>query len=227
MITAVAGSVCLAVTIIVWSAARAELTRPPTAAELAAAARAAVAARWQVWQAGRIFPQALTYTTDLLTQEKAEREGIAPGHGCPAALAGPTAVAARHDGCLAALRATYAGQLQGIVYTVGVLAFPGHSRAVAFARAASRDPLPAGLRAFPLAGTASALFTDAARQAAAVRQEGPYVVLTVAGYADGRPAGVGERRPSVFAPSGQLAEDLLRPLAALPVVHCGAPGWAC
>ena len=77
-------------------------------------------------------------------------------------------------------------------------------------------------------GTGSALFTDPAREKAAARQAGPYVVLTVAGYADGRPQdAVGQHRASVFAPAGQLAAELLRPLAALPPVRCGKPGWAC
>lgn len=226
-ITALGGVACLVTAIVTGTVARAELTRPPTRAELSAAARAAVAARWRDWPAGRIFPSSLGYTTSLLTQERADRAGIAPGHGCPAALAGAVAGLARHDGCLALLRASYTDQLDGIVYTTGVLAFPSPARAAAFAHSAQADPLPAGLRAFPLAGTGSARFTDAARETAVTRQAGPYVVLAVAGYADGRPAGIGEPRASVFAPAGQLAADLLRPLAAQPVVHCGTREWSC
>jgi hypothetical protein len=227
-IAAAAGLACLVIAVVTGMTARAEQTRPPTAAELSAAARAAVAARWRAWPTGRIFPAALGYTTSLLTQEKADRVGIAPGHGCGPALAGVVAALASQDGCLAALRATYTDPLQGVVYTTGVLAFPTQARADAFAHAAAGNALPAGLRAFALAGTGSALFTDAARQTATARQAGPYVVLTVAGYADGRPAGtIGERRTAVFAPAGQLAADLLGPLAARPVVRCGARGWSC
>ncbi|MGE5135080.1 MAG: hypothetical protein ACM32E_19495 [Gemmatimonadota bacterium] len=227
-VIAAAGLLCLAAAVAGGLAARAELTRPPTRAELAAAARAAVAQRWQAWPAGRIFPAGLGYTTALLTSERAGRVGIDPAHGCAAALTGALVAAARQDGCLAALRATYADPLQGIVYTTGVLAFPSQARASAFARTAAAGRLPAGLRAFALPGTGSALFTDAARQAAAARHAGPYVVLTVAGYADGRPKNaVGQHRAPVFAPAGQLAADLLRPLAAAPAVRCGQPGWAC
>lgn len=225
--TALGGVACLAIAVVAGTVARAELTRPPTRAELSAAARAAVAARWRDWPAGRIFPSSLAYTTNLLTQERANRAGIAPGHSCAAALTGAVQGQARRDGCLALLRATYTDQLDGIVYTAGVLAFPTQARAAAFARSAEADPLPAGLRAFPLTGTGSARFTDAARQAATARQAGPYVVLAVAGYADGRPAGSGERRTSVFAPAGQLAGDLIKPLAAQPAVHCGTREWSC
>jgi hypothetical protein len=227
-IIAAAGLVCLVAAIAAGLAAWAEATRPPTRAELAAAARAAVAERWRSWPAGRIFPPSLSYTTDLLTGEQASRVGIDPTDGCIPALTGPLVATARRDGCLAALRATYMDPLQGIVYTSGVLAFPSPARAGAFAAAAGRDPLPAGLRAYALAGTGSALFTDAAREAEVARQAGPYVVLTVAGYADGRPqAAAGQRRAPVFAPAGQLATDLLQPLTAQPMVRCGTPGWAC
>ena len=109
-----------------------------------------------------------------------------------------------------------------------MLAFPTPRRAAAFASAAGHRALPAGLRAFGPAGTAAARFTDAARQAWAVRQAGPYVLVTVAGYTDGRAAAAtGERRPSVFAPAGQLAQDILTPLARPARVDCASRAWAC
>jgi hypothetical protein len=225
---ALAGAACLVAAVVTSRAARAEQTRPPTAAERATAAAAAVAGRWRTWPAGRIFPATLAYVTSLLTQETAHRLGISSADGCGSALAGPLAAVARGDGCRAALRATYLDQLGGVVYTTGVLAFPTPRRAAAFASAAGHSALPAGLRAYGPAGTAAARFTDAARQASVVQQAGPYVLVTVAGYADGRSAAAtGERRPSVFAPAGQLAGDILTPLSRPVAVDCASRAWAC
>lgn len=227
-VTAVAGAVCLAVAILAARTVRAEQTRPPTADELTAAAQLAVAQRWRTWPEGQIFPAKLRYTASQLASEKAARAGLAPGHACGAGLAGAMAAAARRAGCLAVLRATYLDPLQGVVYTVGVVAFGSPARAAAFARVAGRQSLPAGLRAFALAGTGAARFTEAARQRQAVRQAGPYVVATVAGYADGRRAdGTASRQAPVFAPAGQLAAHVLQPLTALPAVRCGSQGWSC
>ena len=226
--TALAGAACLVIAVLAGRAARAEQTRPPTTAERAAAAAAALAGRWQTWRAGRIFPATLGYESSLLTREDARRVGISAASGCAVALTGPLAAAARADGCHAALRATYLDQLGGVVYTTGVLAFPTTRRAAAFASAADHSALPWGLRAYGPAGTVAERFTDAARQASAVRQAGPYVLVTVAGYADGRPAAAtGERRPPVFAPAGQLAQDILTPLARLARVDCASRAWAC
>jgi len=222
-----AAAACLVTALAAGLRVQAELTRPPTAAERASAAAAAVAGRWQAWPAGTIFPAGIGYTTSLLTRETARRVGIGTGTGCAAALAGAVARAAERAGCRAAIRATYLDQLQGVVYTAGVFAFPTPRQAGAFARAAGADRLPAGLRALAFPGTASAGFGDAARQAASHRSRGPYVVLTVAGYADGRPAAAGSARPSVFAPAQQLAGAILAPLARPVSVDCASPQWAC
>ena len=228
VLVALAGAACLVTALGAGSKAHAEQTRPPTAAERAAAASAAVASRWRTWPAGRIFPATLGYVTSLLTQEQARRVAISPADSCPAALDGAVAGLAQHDGCRAALRATYLDELQGAAYTAGVLAFGSPARAAAFASAVDRSALPAGLRAFGPAGTAAARFDDAARQAAVAEHAGPYVLLAVAGYADGRPASAtGERRPSVFAPAGQLARELLTPLSVPVTVNCASRAWAC
>ena len=228
VLIALAGAGCLAAAVVVGGMARAAQTRPPTRAERAVAATAAVAGRWRTWRAGRIFPASLGYLSDLMTRERAQRVAISRSDTCAAALDGALARVAERDGCRAALRATYLDQLQGVVYTTGVLAFGTPARAAAFSRAAATDPLPAGLRAFALAGTASARFDDQARQAAVAVQRGPYVLLTVAGYADGRPAAAtGEHRPSVFGPARQVAQEILVPLAAPVTVNCASPEWAC
>ena len=226
---AVAAVVCLIAAVNTGSRAHAELTRKPTAKELSAAAALGVASRWQRWTSGRIFPARLSYTTDLLTKETAQRAGIAPGYGCAAALDTPVAATARRYGCRAAMRASYADQLGGIVYTVGVLAFPSPGEAAGFVGrySAGRSPV-SGLHALALPGTAAAAFTDSGRQAASARQDGPYVVLTVAGYADGRSAAAtGERRADVFGPATQLATEIGTPLTQPVTVRCATPEWSC
>ena len=237
MVLAAAG--CLAVAVLAGHAAVAGQTRPPTPAERAAAAAAAVAGRWRSWAAGRIFPADLGYTTMLRVRETAHRVGISPDYGCAAAVDTALARPARQDGCRAGIRASYVDQLDGVVYTTGVLAFPDRARAAAFTRHLAAGRLPAGpfrpghppaaaLRALALPGTASARFTAAARQTATARQDGPYVLLTVAGYADGRPAAAtGEYDATAFRAAGQLAREILTPLNRPAVVDCARRQWSC
>jgi hypothetical protein len=220
---ALAAAICLVVAIVAGVQAHARLTRPPTAAELSAAAATAVADRWRLWPAGRIFPARLGYSTGLLTQETALRVGISPATACRAGLDAALGALARRDGCVAAVRATYVDQLQGVVFTVGVLAFGSARRAAAFARGMPGGGASVtGLRAQAFPGTAGAAFNDAARQASTRAQQGPYVVLTASGYADGRPAAAtGERNSSVFAPASQLAAEVIGPLTTPAQVNCG------
>jgi hypothetical protein len=245
--------------------AHTEQTRGPTAAERSAAAAEAVSLRWRSWRAGRIFPAGLAYTAPGRPAAHALRVGIAPGSSCAAGLDAAAARAAAASGCRAVLRASYTDQLRGVVFTVGVAAFPGPRGAAAFLHRLAGpsvlhgDPgaprgagtaehggagaavfsgylrdLPAagagagGVHALALPGTAAALFTDAARQTVSGWQDGPFVVLAAAGYADGRPAmAAAEPRLAIFWPAPQLAAAVLRPLTAAPHVVCGRPGWRC
>jgi hypothetical protein len=253
-ITAVA-LCCLVLGLTAESSAHAELTRRPTAAERSAAAAAAVASRWRSWPAGRIFPAGLGYGTALQTTETARRVGISAGSGCRSAIVATAGRQALQDGCRAALRATYADQLQGIVYTIGVFAFAGPRGAAAFIRGLAADPpggppgrrAPGrfgvrgnaavlaterapwyGLRALAVPGTAAARFTDRAREVMTGRQQGPYVALVVAGYADGRPVPApGQLRYVIFRPARQLAAGVLGPLSKTPAVSCARPEWLC
>ncbi len=229
VLTAVAGACCLAVAVLAGRAAIAGQTRPPTPAERAAAAAAAVARRWRSWPAGRIFPADLRYTTALRGRETAHRVGISPDYRCAAALDAALARPAHQDGCRAGIRASYVDGLDGVVYTTGVLAFPDRAQAAAFARRLpSARPPVAALRALALPGTVSARFTGAARQTATADQDGPFVMLTVAGYADGRPAAAtGEFDASAFSAAGQLAHEILAPLNRPAVVNCARRQWSC
>jgi type VII secretion-associated serine protease mycosin len=223
---AVAG---LSVAVFAGERAHAMESRQPTRAELSAAAAAAVAQRWERMPAGRIFPAAISYTTDLMTKEKASRLGIDQGATCASAVDGTLRRLAEKDGCVAGLRADYTDQLLGAVYTVGVLAFPSAAKASSFFARIPLDAYPAaGLHALAVPGTPAALFADDARQAAAEQLAGPYVVLAVAGYSDGRPArAADERRDSVFSPASQLVSAVATPLATPLAVRCGTTEWAC
>jgi hypothetical protein len=220
---------CLAAAIVAGTAAHAEFARKPTPAELSAAAAAAVAVRWRSWPTGRIFPAVLFYTTQLLTHEAARRVGIAPQTACPAGLDAALRGLAAREGCQAVLRATYLDQLEGTVYTIGVVAFASGRGGAAFERGLPRGGSGiTGLHALAFPGTASAAFNDAARQTATALQQGPYVLLTTAGYADGRPAkATGQSRGSIFAPAAQLAAGIIGPLTAPAHVDCRSPLWSC
>jgi hypothetical protein len=209
--------------------ANAESTRGATPAELAAAATTALAQRWERLPVGQIFPATIGYRSELLTTETASRLGIGAALPCGQALDVVLQGAARAAGCVGVLRADYADELSGTVYTVGVVAFPGGAAAHQFAGAVPQGRYPAvGLRALELRGTAAALFNDQARQAAAVKVTGPYVILAVAGYADGRPASAAsERRDSAFSPAAALAAAVMAPLAAPQRVRCAAPEFSC
>ena len=204
-------------------------TRQPTKAELSAAVAAGVAQRWERVAAGQVFPAVTGYTTSLRTKETATRVGIDPRTACAQAVDGTLLGQAERDGCVAGVRADYADQLAGSVYTVGVLVFPTPAKADAFYARLPLVSYPAtGLRALAIPGTAAALFDDAARQASAAQLAGPYVVLAVAGYADGRPANAAdERRDSVFDPASQLVSAVAAPLARPVTVRCGTTEWAC
>jgi hypothetical protein len=133
------------------------------------------------------------------------------------------------DHCQAGLRATYLDQLEGVAYTVGVLAFPSQHLAANFSLAVHRSAAASpALRPFAMPGTESALFSATAAQAGTATPDGPFVVLTVAGYADGEPTGRGQqKRPSAFAPAAQLAATIAQSLAQPVTVDCASPAWSC
>jgi len=210
--------------------AHAESVRGPSKAEVDAAARAGSAQRWEQLTLGQIFPASVSYGRARQPGETAVRLGIGAGDSCDEAIDRTLDRAAQHWGCVAAIRASYADNLDGTVYTVGVVVFPDHGAAREFATHVPSGGDPAtGLRPLSLPRTAAALFMDKSRQLSALRVTGPYVVLAVAGYADGRPAGQAtEPRPSVFGPAADaIVSAVVAPLAAPEPVHCGNPEWTC
>jgi hypothetical protein len=209
--------------------AHALATRGPTAAELSAAGAAATAQRWEREAAGAMFPAAISYTSDLQTKETATRLSIGTGQDCASALDSTLRSQAAASHCAAGLRATYVDALGGTVYTVGVLAFPTDMDADVFFNKLPADPYPAtGLNAMPVAGTAAARFGNAARQDASGQVAGPYVVLAVGGYADGRPASASaERRDADFDPADRLVSVIAAPLGQPVPARCGTAEFTC
>jgi hypothetical protein len=229
VILALLAVACLAVAAAAGVAAVKIATRAPTPAERAAAAATAVADRWRTLPAGQIFPATLSYNTSLLTTESANLVAIGAQTACASAVDPAFAALATRDQCRAGLRATYLDQLQGILYTIGVLAFPSTRKATAFSAGLAADHSGAfALSALAVPGTASSLFSPQARQAATTRQAGPFVILTVAGYADGQPSGSGQQaRADIFTPAAQLAAAVGRPLNVPIQVNCRSPKWVC
>jgi hypothetical protein len=228
VVATIAAACCLVAAIVTGILAHTRLTSPPTSAELSAAAATAVADRWHSWPADRIFPAQLSYTTSLLTQETASRVGISPATSCRAGIDASLGRLASRYRCRGAIRASYVDQLQGVVFTIGVLAFGSTRQATGFVQALPGGGA-AGVQAQAFSGTAGAAFTDAARQAFTSAHQGPYVVLTTSGYADGRPAAAtGEHNSSVFAPAAQLANQIIGPLNVPAQVNCSDhAAWSC
>jgi hypothetical protein len=201
------------------------LHRAPTNAELQQAANVEVAGRWESWTAGQIFPDRLPYEV-VGEGEYARRVGMDSRTDCTGTVdQAIVPILARH-GCRAVLRATYLDQLEGIVVTVGVVAFPDEQSAYQARKELAGDPT--SLRALPLPGTAAARFTDPARQDGSAERAGPYIVLTTAGQTDGRPATtVRKGREGIFDVAPQLAHAIGVPLAQRALPDCKAKEWTC
>ncbi|MFD8560028.1 hypothetical protein ACWDOR_31405 [Streptosporangium canum] len=220
---------CAAVAGVAAGTAGTELTRGPSQAELDRAAAGEMALRWQVWPAGRVFPETISYAAEQGGEEKARRVGISPETRCDRGVDAKLRKALRRAGCRGILRATYIDALQGVVVTVGVAAFTGEAGAAAAKAALPRAGRPSpGLRALAFPGTVTDRFTAAGRQSSLVRQAGPYVVMTTVGQIDGRPAkAVGEQRPAMFAFIGDLADRILADLSTPVRPDCVSEEWRC
>ncbi|WP_433327466.1 hypothetical protein [Spirillospora sp. CA-294931] len=236
VVAIVLGCCYLAASAAALSGAWATLNRDPTTAEIERAANAEVARRWEAWPAGRIFPDRLPYAPDKGSSELATRVGIVQDTSCEAAVDPELATLLLRHGCRAVLRATYADQLQGVVVTVGVVAFPDAWKAdkalkeIPVERASDTKPgVQAAVRAAPFPGTASARFNDAARQDRGQDRGGPYVLLTASGQSDGRPAAVLEKeRPGEpFSLAPQLARTIARTLSTQALPDCSSSEWRC
>jgi hypothetical protein len=156
-----------------------------------------IAGRWRTLPEGRIFPASVPYTLPGATFDvatglplTARRLGVARPAGCARGAGSAVGRILAHYGCTELLRATYADASGSIIATVGVAVLPD-TRAAAAAEerlaSAAHGGQPRAVRPAPVSGTLAAHFDAAQRQLSWNTPAGPYVILTTAGYADGRP----------------------------------------
>lgn len=197
-----------------------------------------MARRWRAMPAGQIFPASITYQlpADALGASsqlplQAYRVGISRETNC---RTGSDPAAARvliADRCTAVLRATYADETDSMLVTVGVAVMPGAgaARAAASKLSDGQGPQP-GVRAVPFPATLARTFGDRERQLSWAVSSGPYLIMSTAGYADGRPRvqmssdPYSDQEMTSFATG--VAEAVSAPLGAQPPPpQCpGAPG---
>jgi len=194
--------------------------------------------RWRTMAAGEIFPATITYQLPAAVLEAstqlsltAHRVGIARQATCQAA-SDPAAAAVLAAGrCAAVLRATYADQTYSMLVTVGVAVMPGAAAAKSAAGrlSAGSQPHP-GVKPVPFRDTLAQAFGDQQRQLSWAISEGPYLIMSTAGYADGRPREQISSDPyasqEMTSLAAGVADAVGDPLAvAPPPPRCpGAPG---
>ncbi|QXJ24587.1 hypothetical protein AGRA3207_005939 [Actinomadura graeca] len=236
VVAIVLAAVYLVTTAVALTGAWTTLHRDPTNAELQRAANAEVARRWQAWTVERVFPGRISYTPDEGRSEYATRTGVVPDTACEQAVDAGILTTLRKHGCKAVLRATYTDQLEGIVVTVGVAVFPDPWEADRAFKELPDSHGPDGtgsvqpaLKAAAFPGTASATFTDAARQDRTFDRGGPYVVLTTSGQSDGRPAkAITKKRPGEpFGVAPQIGHTIARAMSIRSLPDCSSREWRC
>jgi hypothetical protein len=152
--------------------------------------------RWRALPAGKIFPESVHYQLSAVTVDAsgglvldARRLGIARRTSCDAAVSAAAARILSRYGCSAALRATYVDSSGSMVATVAVVVLPDSAAARTVVRAlgGSARGLPMLVRPLRVPGTPAAGFGTRQRQLSGATFAGPYVLLSTAGFADGRP----------------------------------------
>ncbi len=194
--------------------------------------------RWRVLAAGKIFPAVVPYTVSAGVLDgpasltlQAQRLGISPQESCSAAVTTAAASVLQHGGCSTAFQATYVDSSGSMVATLVVAVLPASSAAssVADALRAATYGAAGPAQTFPVPGTPAAGFGDGQRQLSHVVAAGPYVILSTAGFSDGRP-GVVSSDSYVDAEMASLGEGLVSSAQRIlgkrpPLPVClGAPG---
>jgi hypothetical protein len=196
--------------------------------------------RWRALPAGVIFPASVSYSvsaSDLDSSSgltlQARLLRVSPETSCATALSGQAAVILGRYGCTDAMRATYVDASGSLVATVAVavLPDPGAERAAVKELTGSGGQLsPNSVRALRVTGTAASEFGEAQRQLTDAVSAGPYLILSTAGFTDGRRqvqlAGdqyLDDEMVSLASGLANSAERVLgKPLA--PITCPGAPG---
>jgi hypothetical protein len=194
--------------------------------------------RWRTWPAGQIFPRTLGYELPGYAFSgkhglhlTARRVGIARMAHCASAVDAPAAKVLTGQGCQVVLRATYVDATRSLVTTVGVAVMPSPAAASSAATALSAGSgVRPGVVPVPFPHTIAALFGEQERQLTVATSDGPYLVLSAAGFADGRPrvriSTDGYTDAEMFSLANGLARAVEKPLSAAPAApHCpGSPG---
>jgi len=196
--------------------------------------------RWRTEQAGKIFPAVITYQLPGAALGAASalplaayRVAISREASCGVGsdLAAARILAAGR--CAAMLRATYADGTDSMLVTVGVAVMPDAAAATAAARQLSARQLlhpGSGVRAAAFRYTLARSFDDRQRQLSWTVSAGPYLILSTAGYVDGRPHVRLSSDPYLDQEMTSFADGVAAavggPLSARPPVpRCpGAPG---
>ncbi len=151
--------------------------------------------RWRSLPADAIFPNSVTYTVpgvDLNSSSnlalQARLLSVSPTTGCTGAVTGTAAQLLSKYGCTAAMRATYVDSSGALVATLVVAVLPDSAaeHAVVEDLVGSGSTSPVLVRTLRVADTPAAGFGGPQRQLTQAAGAGPYVILSTAGFADGR-----------------------------------------
>jgi hypothetical protein len=197
-----------------------------------------IARRWRTMPAGEIFPASIAYQLPAGALEassqlplQAYRVGISRSANCKAASDPAAGRVLSADRCATVLRATYADETDSMLVTVGVAVMPGANAAKAAASELSGGQgAQPGVRAAPFPATLAKAFGDRQRQLSWAISAGPYLIMSTAGYADGRPQvqmssdPYADQEMTSFAAG--VADAVSAPLGTQPPLpQCpGAPG---
>jgi hypothetical protein len=195
--------------------------------------------RWRALPAGAIFPASVSYSVpgaalnsaSSLTLQ-ARLLSISAKTTCAAAVSGLAAQILSQNGCTAAMRATYVDASGSLVATVAVAVLPDTAaqRTVVRDLAGSGHVSSALVRVLRVASTPAARFGDAERQLTRALGAGPYVVLSTAGFTDGRHHVRLAADPYLEREMASLASGLATSAGRMlgkpppPLVCPGAPG---
>jgi hypothetical protein len=195
--------------------------------------------RWRSLPAAAIFPGSVSYTVpgaDLNSGSnlalQARLLNIGQTTACQAAVTGTAAQLLGKYGCTAAMRATYVDSSGALVATLVVAVLPDTAaqRAVIQQLTGSAPLSPVLVRTLRVADSPAAGFGGGQRQLTQAAGTGPYLILSTAGFADGRHRVRLSGDPYLGTEMSSLAGGLVtsaervlgKPLPAL--VCPGAPG---
>lgn len=171
------------------------LPRQFTAAQRGQIAAWELDARWRSLPAGAIFPGSVTYTVpgaDLNSASnlalQARLLSIDPTTDCAAAVTGTAEELLTRYHCAAAMRATYVDSSGALVATLMVAVLPDTAaqRAVIEDLTSSGSISPILVRTLRVPSSPAAGFGEVQRQLTQAAGAGPYLILSTAGFADGR-----------------------------------------